>query len=212
MKKKSILTLPLLILTLLFYAASVQAATPKYVSLYRSLLKKKTIPVQSTTSGYTYNYEMKSFRTLDVNRDGIPELFVKNTEPNKTFSTVRIYSVKNKKLFFCGEYGTKSETTIKYYKKYKGILNTWWTNGVGGTGAVMYGVSLKKDELPVRYWAWQGMSSSSPNAVKVYKIGKKQTITTEAKFNAYVDKYFNLDNYRTYKFIRNNATNRGKIK
>ena len=211
MKKKAILILPLLSLILLLFAATTQAATPKHVTLYRNLLKKKTLLTQDT-SGYTFTYQMKSFRTLDVNRDGTPELFIKNTDPDKTFSTVRVYSVKNNKLFFCGDYSTKSETTIKYYKKYKGFLNTWWTNGVGGSGAVMFGVSLKKNELPIRYWAWQGMSAVSPDAVRVYKIGKNQTLTTEAKFQAYMDKYFVLDNYKSYKFIRNNATNRKKIK
>lgn len=208
MKKRMFVCAALCAMFLLLYPIGASAASKKYVTLYRNLLAegKRTT---TTQYGSTYDIEFVSFRMLDINQDGTPELIIKNVEPEKAFTTVMIYSVKKEKLYFCGEYSTRTQSNILYSKKDKGIYDSWWTNGVGGSGSVTYTISLKKHEPVVKRWAWCGASSYGGTKM-VYKTGPKMTATTKSKFNKYVKQYFGKGRFKTYKYYRNTASNRQK--
>ena len=210
-RKHLLLLTVLFLLTALMLPVSVSAASKKYVKLYRNLLKKGTGTITSGT--YTYSVEYKAFMTLDINRDGIPELLIKDQAPETGMTNIMVYTVKKGKLFYCGDYYTRTNYggKISYSKKYKGVLDSWWTNGVGGSGVVLYGVSTKKHELVQKRWAWEGADGLGSTTM-VYEITRNQKRVSKAKYDKYVNKYFNEKNFKTKKFKANTLKNRKKIK
>ncbi len=207
---KKICRTGMLIVLMLLMAAplQVQAASKKYVKLYRTLLEtgKRTVH----TAVGSYDIKFVSFRLLDINRDKTPELIIKNTEPDKSFSTVMVYTVKKGKLVYCGEYYTKTFSDLLYSKKDKGIRDEWWTNGVGGYGYVTWGLNSKK-KVAAKRWAWSGAESYGGTKL-IYKKGVKEKKTTKSKYNKYVKKYFAKKRFKTYHFLKNTAANRAAIK
>ena len=195
----------LLVITTLF-AQSVQAASSKaYVKLYKALLEQGG---RTTTTSYgSYQTPFTSFLLLDINRDGTPELVTKSSRPETAFCTVMIYTVRKRKLYYCGEYSTKTQANLLYNRKAKTVYDSWWTNGVGGSGSVTYAVNAKKHKIVVKRWAWTGADGYGSSKM-VYRIGAKQTSTTKSKFNKYVKKYFAKKRFKTYKYVLNTASNR----
>ena len=211
-KRKHFLLLTILVLLVTFMVpVSASAASKKYVKLYKNLLKKGTVSMTSGTR--TYNVQIKAFLLLDINRDGIPELLLKDQKPETSMTNIMVYTVKNGKLFDCGSYSTRTNYggAISYSKKYKGVLDTWWTNGVGGSGAVLYGISTRKHELVVKRKAWKGADGYGSTTM-TYEIKKNLVTVSKSKYDNYVNKYFNEKNFKTKKFKANTAANRKKIK
>ena len=173
-----------------------QNAKNTALSIYKKFLEK----------GSDGNYKLSSYLLLDVNKDGVPELYVKNVAPDKSFCTVRVYSIKNKKLFFCGDYYTKTQKNVLYHPDYKGVIDEWWTNSIGGSGVVMYGISLSSEGKGIveKYKAF--------SSTRGYQTGTNMGNTTKSNFDAYVKKYFNSSKYKTYYYSSNTAENRNKMK
>lgn len=210
-RKQFFLATILILLTALMLPVSASAASKKYVKLYKKLLKEGKAAV--TSGNNTYDVQIKAFLVLDINRDGTPELLVKDQKAAESMTSIMVYTVKKGKLFYCGSYSTRTNYggAVSYSKKYKGVLDTWWTNGVGGSGAVLYGVPSKKHELTVKYKAWKGASSFGSSTM-TYEIKKNLVTVSKAKYEKYINKYFDEKNFKTKKFIANTAANRKKIK
>ncbi|MBQ6385102.1 MAG: hypothetical protein IJJ38_02900 [Lachnospiraceae bacterium] len=213
-RKKCLVIAALLALCVCLLPVSVSAASAgsskKYVKLYRKLLKKRRKKV--TSGAYSYDFEFKSFLTLDVNRDGTPELVIKNQDADVSIAGVMVYTVKKGKLFYCGMFNSKTlYKGLSYSKKHKGIIDTWWTNGVGGSGAVLLRIPKRKHELVQKYKAWEGAAEYGGTKM-VYQIGPSLRKTSKAGYKKYCNKYFNKKNIKARKFRANTASNRRKIK
>lgn len=112
--------------------------------------------------------EIKSFCLLDIDRNGIPELVVKDAPAEEAFSTRYIFCLKGKKAVCAGDYYQKGDAKLQYSQKYKAIKQWWWTNGIGGAGARL--VQLKKGKLKGFKYIYE--CQESPESTKmVYMYG-----------------------------------------
>gem|GEM_PF-1237316 len=176
-----------------------------YKALYRAMLAKGKVTYNDGYGNYTTT--AKGFCLLDVDKNGVPELIVNNMD-SSAFSTKFVYTVKNGKVIYCGSYSTRGETTVQYSSKHKALYNSWWTNGVGGSGSMLYRISGSK--LKEYKYAWTG-SVSYGSSKRVYYYGNSQQSrkkVSKSKFNSMVKTYFK--SVKKYSFVKNNAANRKK--
>lgn len=170
-----------------------------YKSLYKKFLAKKS--VKAGKSSITPKY----FYVLNIDKTGVPELIV----IDRTFGSCSyyVYTIKNNKVTYMGEGGTKSGAvipTLVYSSKYKAIYGEGWTNGVGGVWTSYYGISGSKLVTKQHCHVWT-------NPKTKYVIGqtaKQENTVTKAKYNSFYKKYFTNGKLQKYEMIQNTAANR----
>ena len=187
----------------------VSAAT-NYKSIYKTFLSKEKTMV--SINGYARNITMKSYYMLDIDKDKIPELIVKDREPQLGAASYDhyIFTIRKKKVVFCDALLQRGTADIFYNKKYKALQNSGWTNFVGG---VWYHLFRLKSKKLVQYaYIWEGYSDTQ-NTEYIYYIGRNDTEkkkVSKTKYKEFVKKYFNKKDLKVYKFKANTAKNREK--
>lgn len=177
-----------------------------YKVLYKALLEKGTVSIK--TDYGTSTYLIKSFYLLDIDKNGVPELIVKDGSSSETFSNRFIYTVKKGKVVYCGEYYVKGDRYLYYNSKYKAIYIWWWTNGVGGSGAML--VRLSGTKMKNYKYIWTG-SEKVGSTKQIYMYGTsgiKAKKVSKKKFNSMLKKYFK--GQKKYSFMNNTSANRKK--
>ncbi len=138
-----------------------------YFELYREFLEKPRVTISD--DGNTFSVVIKSFLLLDIDGNRIPELCV-NVMPSTGGGGVQcyIYTIRNGKLQYVGDYSQKGTSKLYYIAKYKALRSYWWTNGIGGTGdrlEIMKNYRLK----PFKYFYESQESRTSTN--RIYQYG-----------------------------------------
>lgn len=176
-----------------------------YKALYKSFLEQYTFTVNED---YNWPVEAKSFCILDIDKNGVPELIIKNGLENESMCVRYIFTVKGGKVSFCGDYGQKGETGLRYSSKHKALNRWWWVNGVGGTGSML--LQLSGGKLKEYRYVYSGAESYGSSKIRYWygytsaKAKKVSKSTYQSKFN----KYFK--SYKVYEFINNTEENRMK--
>lgn len=177
-----------------------------YKTLYKSFLEQYTFTVDKD---YKWPIEAKSFCILDIDKNGVPELIIKNGLENDSMCVRYVFTVKGGKVHFCGEYGQKGESDLRYSPKHKALNRWWWTNGVGGVGSML--LQLSGGKLKEYRYVYSGAESYGSSKIKYWygyssaKAKKVSKSTYQSKFN----KYFK--DLKVYKFMNNTEENRTKI-
>ena len=177
-----------------------------YKTIYKQMLE--TGQVRYKSGSKTYMAAAKSFYVLDIDRNGVPELIVKDTEASNSFSTRYVYTIRNGKAVYCGGYYQKGDSKLYYNSKYKSLYMWWWTNGVGGVGSMLY--RLSGSQLKAYKYIWSGAKSYG-SSKQVYYYGtnaKKGKSVSKKTYNAMFKKYFK--SRKTFGFLNNTLTNRTK--
>ena len=180
-----------------------------YKTLYKALLEKSSITVNDKKSNGYFVIQPKSFLLLDIDKNGVPELIIKDMVASDGIASGRfVFTVKGNKTYFCGYYYQKAEANLWYSSKYKAINCYWWVNGVGGMGYELLRVS--GTNLTNYRYIYSGAKSygSSKMIYKYGTSGKTAKNVSKSTHNAKYKQYFKT--YTKYKFINNTVTNRKK--
>lgn len=180
------------------------------LSLYKKALEKGEIAYEK--DGDTGTTSMKAFCLVDIDKNGIPELVIKDTEEGGYGGGTRyVYTVKGKKIKACGDFFQKGDgNELQYYSKHKSISYWWWTNGVGGAGSAL--CKLKNFKLKPYKSIWSGQVSPE-SAKMIYQYGngaKSMKKISKKKYDGLAKKYFDKKDCKTYKFHNNTEKNREK--
>lgn len=170
-----------------------------YKAFYKAFLEKGVI------KDGNYNVKASYYYVLNVDKSGVPELIVSSDGGGIT--VYYVYTVRNGKVVKLGDYATRGISVVPYFyyvSKYKGLMASGWTNGVGGSWSNMYAVSGKK--LVRTYHAreehyqgdkyWTGTTD------------KKEKRVSRSACSAFVKKYFGK--YKKYNMLGNTDANRTK--
>lgn len=179
------------------FSCPVNAKTAGYKKLYNNFLSNSTIPAGNYTITPNWYY------VINIDRTGVPELIV--TSSGGAITGYCVYTVKKGKVKFIGEYGAKgisyTNPTFSYIKKYKGLVASGWTNGIGGAWNNMY----KKS----KYKLVQKKHLMSENSGLYYgKTTETRHKVSKKAFMKYYKKYFKPA--KEYKMKKNTAANRKK--
>lgn len=174
-----------------------------YKTIYKALLTKGTITVKS--GNYNYTRTIQGFVLLDIDKNGVPELIIKDTDASSAYASYYVYTVRSGKLRYCGEYVVRGQSQVFYNSKYKALYMSWWTNSVGGVGHRL--IRLSGTELKDYKYLWTG--SESPYSTKqIYQYGTtgdKAKNVSKSTFNSKYKKYFK--SYKKYNFVPNTEYN-----
>lgn len=209
LKKQIALAMAVVLCMLCFLPVRANAAAANYKSVYKKLLQKSKI---SYTDSYNIARTEKPsyFALLDIDKNGVPELFVSSLKPDNAFLSTVIFSVKNGKAVFCGEYYHKGDSYIHYSKKHKALYDYYWINGVGGAGERL--CRLSKYKLK-EYKHLYAENKSAFSDVRIYKYasnGADLKTVSAAKSTSLYNKYFK-ETRQKYTLKKNTAANRKKL-
>lgn len=172
-----------------------------YKRLYKKFLEKKSVKAGK------YTITPKYFYVLNIDKSGVPELIV--TERPMGLCTYYVYTVKNNKVSYMGEYtaqGVVANPPLYYSSKYKAVFAEGWTNFVGGTWQNYYGISGSKLVRKQHCRAW----TYPKNEYAIGETNNKEKVVTKAKYNSFYKKYFKNGKIKKYEMQENTAANREK--
>ena len=190
------------------WSAAARKAAKK---LYKKFLTKGNASVRYDYGG-TGSIKLVSYLLLDINQDGVSELLVKNTEATKgvAMGAYYVFAVNKGKVVYCGSVVMRGTANAYYNKKHKALMNSGWTNFVGGAWAHLF--RLKSNTIQQYKYMWEGYADRGSSQY-VYYIGssdKSTSAVSKGKFDKFAKKYFNQQDIKEYKFKTNSAANRKK--
>ena len=182
-----------------------------YKDLYRKELENGTFKYTEGKNSGTF--KAKYFLLVNIDQKGVPELIVA-PELYAIGHTGYIYTLRNRKLSYCGSYSHKGFRSFKYVKKYKSVYYSWWTNGIGGSGAQLLKMDSNGKLRPYKFFYECFKSMYSTKKLFYYgKSGIKDSKkVSQKKFKKLNVKYLGkkLGKVKTYEFNANTKTNRNK--
>lgn len=195
----------LLLICLIVSPVNVQAAKSSEGKVYKEILEKGyTVTENGNKDNRTYKY----FNLLDIDRNGVKELVVKEFEGGAWYST-DVFTIKKGKVVFCGTVIGRGQTSMTYVKKYHSLYTYGWTNGIGAAYSFLW--RLNGTKIDRWKFCWAG-SESMGSSKMVYKTGKNSESckkVSKSTYNAFFKKYFK--NRVDYKYVENTAANREKL-
>ncbi|MDO5147168.1 MAG: hypothetical protein Q4D60_09210 [Eubacteriales bacterium] len=187
----------------------------KYKKAYKKILEETILYYKDKTgiTVTTESYTPRSFCLLDVDKNGVPELIVKDVAASDgmAYNNRHVYTMKKGKAVYCGTYFNRVGADVEYSPKHKSFYMWWWTNFVGGVGGRLF--RLKNGKLKVYQSVWEGAKSSSPNSKKVYKYiagDKEMKEVSKKKYKTMVKRYFK-EKRKSYSFTDNTEANRIRL-
>lgn len=188
-------------------AESVSAQAQLATEIYKQALEDGTVSYKKDKKAYSV--DIKSFCLLDIDQNGTPELIVKDASANSEISTRYIYTVKDGKLKYCGNYSQRGQAELQYSEKYKSIYYWWWSNSIGGSGNSL--LKIKNGKLKQYKYLFSAVESQN-SAKMVYWFGsteKDAEKVSKKKFDSLNKKYFK--DFKTYSFYDNTRANIEKV-
>jgi len=160
----------------------------KAKALYKKILQKGEVSYRDNDG--THFVVIKSFCLLDIDKNGIPELVVKDAQADGSFSTRYIYTVKNRKLIYCGNYYQKGQAELQCSLKYKSVYHLWWTNSIGGAGSILY--KLKKNKMKEYKYMYTSQESPTSDKIEYWYGNSRKTAKkiNKKKYSLLYKKYF----------------------
>lgn len=193
--------------------SNVQAVSKivKAKAIYKKIMQEGKISYKD--SGGEHSVNIQSFYLLDIDKNKIPELVIKSSTAENEFSVRYIYTMKDGKLKYCGNYTQKGQAGLQYSIKYKSIYHWWWTNGIGGWGSILYNIK----NLKMKQYKYLYSSQESPDSDKMIfwygnNIASAKKVSKE-KYDLMSNKYLgkNLGKIKTYHFYNNTPANIKKV-
>lgn len=171
-----------------------------YKTLYKALLQKGSYKSGKNTINLRYYY------VLDLDKNGIPELVT--SSGGGGFCDYQVFTVRNGSicyLGYCTNRGVSFDPWFQYSTKYKGIITSGWTNGIGGSWSNMYSISGTK--LVRTYHARE--AHYPKDVYYTGKTDKSEKKVSKSSCKKFVNTYFK--NYKkTYYMLSNKPGNRTK--
>ena len=176
-------------------------------ALYRRALERGTFTYkEGNNSG---SFKAKYFLVFNIDRKGVKELIVcPDLYPQG--HTAYIYTLKNRRLSYCGSFSHRGVNSFMYVKKYKSVYYPWWTNGIGGAGAQLLKMNSKGKLRPYKFF--YECSESMRSTKRLHYYGKSSIDdskkVSKSKYKKLTKKY--LKNVKSYKYCENTKANRAK--
>ena len=172
------------------------SAAKSYKKLYKKFLSQATVKAGKEQISTDWYY------ILNIDKKKKPELIIADVQSEPNAAKYYVYTVSKNKVKYIGSCWTRgidpSAPYIQYSSKNKGIIGGWWTNGIAGSGAVMF--QIKNNKIKQTRYAYESNKSFN-DATRVYEIKKSGHYVSEKKYNSYIKKYFNLS--KTYQMKKN---------
>lgn len=171
-----------------------------YKTLYKSLLQKGSYTTGKETIKLRYYY------VLDLDKNGMPELIT--TSGAGGFCAYDVFTVRSGKIVYlgsCTNKGVYFDPWFSYSYKYKGIITSGWTNGIGGSWTNMYSISGNK--LIRTYHARE--AHDPKDAYYTGKTDKSEKKVSRSSCSKFVNTYFKKYK-KTYNMLLNQPGNRTK--
>lgn len=176
-------------------------------ALYRKALEKGTFTFRDgKTSG---SFRAKYFLVFNIDRKGAKELIVcPDLYPQG--HTAYIYTLKNRRLTYCGSFSHKGVNSFMYVQKYKSVYYSWWTNQIGGAGAQLLKMNTSGILRPYKFF--YECSESMYSSKRLHYYGKSgindSKKVSRSKYKGLTRKF--LKNVKSYKYCKNTKANRAK--
>ncbi|MGN0276056.1 MAG: Ig domain-containing protein [Hominisplanchenecus sp.] len=182
-----------------------------YKSIYRALLEKGSVTHPDFTTGGEGSTvtPIDSFSVLDIDKNGMPELVISNSEQDSPLRLFVVFTVKHGEASYCGGYGLRYGGELWYSGKYKAVYQC---NLYPGGMEVQCLHRLTGGKLKI----WKRASS-------YYDYGKSKTVydystnngtakeINEKTYQSVVKKYFEGSHIKVCKGLSNTAANRKKV-
>lgn len=189
-------------------ACKVTVEEKDYKELYYRFLKKAETSYTYKNGSYTCTAVARSFYLLHLNSDKIPELIVCDQQAGTWgYAELRVFTIKNQKVVYCGGTGTRMGAVAGYNTKYKALHTGGWINGIGGAYDILWKVSGKK------FKEYKYALEYESNGERVNQTGTSSSaskVVTAADAASFTNTYFNPKHLKNYNMLNNTEANRVK--